>query len=100
MSLAELTVIPSRKLLTDPGWLGLFKTLHVLPFQCSMSVCVVELLLEKKPTAQISLAETAATLLSSLNVGAPELAMKWFWKAFQDDELAFASVVVRDRDCF
>src|SRR5438874_1801716 len=132
MSPAEMTAIPNRKLLTDPSWLGLLTTLHVLPFQCSIRPCpiwakdwptaqmlLVEttaiprrrstdpglglvmtlhpvpfqcsisvweelLLLEKLPTAQTSLAETAATLLRCLNVGDP-------------DELAFASAVVRDR---
>ena len=38
-SLAERTATPSRKLLTDPGWLGLLTTLYVLPFHCSISVC-------------------------------------------------------------
>src|SRR2546423_1872954 len=70
MSPAETAPMPPSPLEIDPG-LGLEMMLHFEPFQCSMSVEEVELLLEKLPTAQISLVETAATPLSDLNVGAP-----------------------------
>src|SRR5579884_3784105 len=48
-----------------PG-LGLFTTLHSVPFQCSVSVFRAEELLAVKPTAQTSFEETAATLRNSL----------------------------------
>ena len=58
MSLAERTVIPSRKLLVDPAWLGLLTTLHALPFQCSIRVCPIWA--KDWPTAQMLLLETTA----------------------------------------
>src|SRR5579863_4781836 len=63
MSLAETAITLFKEFPFTPG-LGLGIMLHVVPFQCSMSVCCPTLLL---PTAQTLLAETAATPSRSLN---------------------------------
>ena len=55
-----MAVIPNR--LAD-AMLGVETVLHLVPFQCSTSVCLLSgsLLLPEAPTAQTSLAETAVT---------------------------------------
>jgi len=52
--------------------------LHWVPFQCSISVApVLVLFWVELPTAQMSLAEIAATPYRDLNAGDPDWGMKW-----------------------
>src|SRR5947209_11998611 len=66
MSLVETAATPRSQLVLDPT-LGLGTTCQVVPSQCSISALRrVALLFWKSPTAQMSLAETAATPRSKL----------------------------------
>ncbi|MFL5691166.1 MAG: hypothetical protein ACJ795_05110 [Ktedonobacteraceae bacterium] len=86
--------------------MGLVTTLQLDPFQCSVSAWAPLFWSPELPTAQTSLAETAATplrtlLLFPLGLGTTlqlqEVELYRFWKSFQLDGEAFASVVLSDR---
>jgi len=106
ISLAETTATLVSVLYSEPV-LGLCTTLYCVPSHCSITVWPLPLWLPEVPTAQISLAETAATplrplLLSPLGLGTTlhfpqELGLKRFWKPCPLDGAAFASLVVSDR---
>src|SRR6266571_442019 len=63
MSVAETTATPFRTLFDVPT-LGLETTFQLVPFQCSINVWKAPLELVEDPTAQTSVAETAATPFS------------------------------------
>src|SRR5258706_2066440 len=90
-SLVEMAVTPLRTLRNALG-LGLETTLHCVPFQCSVSVCVAPPETVISPTAQTSLAATTATEMSSLPV-TPGLGLEITFQA-----AAFATPVARIRE--
>jgi hypothetical protein len=63
MSVAETTATAFRTL-SDVPTLGLETTFQLVPFQCSVRVCLTPLEGVENPTAQTSEAETAATPFS------------------------------------
>src|SRR5579864_6640730 len=65
-SLAEVAATPTRMLLPEPG-LGLLTMLQEVPFQCSMVVWLLPLLLRLVPTAQTLLSEIAVAPYSVLS---------------------------------
>src|SRR5258708_39345163 len=86
--------------------LGLVPTPKVPRSRCSISPGPPLFWLPELPTAQTSLAETAATLLRTLllfplglgtTLQLQEVELYRFWKSFQLDGGAFASVVLSDR---
>src|SRR5689334_14475438 len=65
-SVAETAATPDSTLPRVPPGLGLGTCVHLVPFQCSIKVRLPPALDGYEPTAQASLAEVAATEISSL----------------------------------